>query len=186
MGGGILLSIIISAANLNSDEKIKFEEIYYAHKNTLFYQAKKIVKNENDAEDVLQETFIKIAKNIKSIANIKSKETLSFLIVVTKNTAYDYIRKTSKTIELPLSETESFIDESALENLVNNIEYEQIVSVITSIPTPYNEVLYLHYVKDFSVKKTADILNKKTATVKMQLVRGKKLLIEKLSEVFYG
>ena len=69
---------------------------------------------------------------------------------------------------------------------MSSIEYQQIVSVITSIPTPYNEVLYLHYVKDYSIKKTANILNKKTATVKMQLVRGKKILIDKLSEVLYG
>ena len=181
-----MLSIILSSVDLNTEEKSKFEQIYHRHKNTLFFQALKIVKNENDAEDILQEAFIKIAKNIKSIHDIKSRETLSFLIVITKNTAYDYIRKASKITELPLSETETYIDESALENLVSSIEYEQIVSVITSIPTPYNEVLYLHYVKDYSIKKTANILDKKTATVKMQLVRGKRILIEKLSEVLYG
>lgn len=127
-----------------------------------------------------------IAKNLKSINDIKSKETVSFLFVITKNTAYDYIRKSSKIIELPLTETESNLDESALENLVSNIEYQEIVSTITNIPSPYNEVLYLHFVKDYSIKKTANILDKKTATVKMQLVRGKKILIDKLSEVLYG
>ena len=105
---------------------------------------------------------------------------------ITKNTAYDYIRKSSKIIELPLSETEGALDESALDNLVSNIEYQEIVSTITNIPSPYNEVLYLHFVKDYSIKKTANILDKKTATVKMQLVRGKKILIDKLSEVLYG
>lgn len=181
-----MLSIVLSAVDLNTDDKNKFEAIYNIHKNALFYHALKIVRNESDAEDVLQEAFIKIAKNINAIRDVKSKETISFLIVITKNTAYDYIRKSSKIIELPLSETENFIEESALENLVSSIEYKQIVSVITSIPTPYNEVLYLHYVKDYSIKKTANILDKKTATVKMQLVRGKRILIEKLSEVLYG
>jgi len=181
-----LLSIILSAVDLDIDEKNKFEAVYNRHKNALFNQAMSIVKNEKDAEDILQEAFIKIAKNIKSFDDIKSKETLSFLIVITKNTAYDYIRKSSKIVELPLRETEGAIDENALNNLVGNIEYQEIVSVITSIPSPYNEVLYLHYVKDYSIKKTATLLNKKTATVKMQLVRGKKILIDKLSEVLYG
>lgn len=181
-----MLSIILSAVDLNTDEKNKFEAVYNRHKNALFNQALSIVKNEKDAEDILQEAFIKIAKNIKSIDDIKSKETVSFLIVITKNTAYDYIRKSSKIVELPLSETEGAIDESALDNLVGSIEYQEIVSVIASIPSPYNEVLYLHYVKDYSIKKTATLLDKKTATVKMQLVRGKKILIEKLSEVLYG
>lgn len=181
-----MLCIILSAVDLNRDEKNKFEAIYNKHKNALFYQALSIVKNENDAEDVVQEAFIKIAKNIRSIADIQSKETKAFLIIITKNTAYDYIRKSSKIVELPLSETENAIDENALDNLVSNIEYGEIVSAIRDIPSPYNEVLYLHYVKDYSIKKTASLLDKKTATVKMQLVRGKKILIDKLLEVIYG
>ena len=94
--------------------------------------------------------------------------------------------KDLKVAILPLNEKESVADDTALENLVGNIEYEEIVKVIENIPSPYNEVLYLHYVKDYSVKKTAALLDKKTATVKMQLVRGKRILIEKLSEVLYG
>lgn len=180
-----MLSVVLSAVDLNTGDKNKFESIYNIHKNALFYHALKIVKNESDAEDVLQEAFFKIAKNINAIDDVKSKETVSFLIVITKNTAYDYIRKSSKIIELPLSETEKFVDESVLDDLVSSIEYEQIVSVITSIPSPYNEVLFLHYVKDYSIKKTATILDKKPATVKMQIVRGKKILIDKLSEVLY-
>lgn len=180
-----MLSIILLSVDMDTKEKSKFESIYNIHKNTLFHQAQKIVKNENDAEDVLQEAFIKIAKNIKAIDDIKSKETISFLIIITKNTAYDYIKKSSKIIELPLKETESNTDENALENLVGNIEYQEIVSTITNIPSPYNEVLYLHFVKDYSIKKTATLLEKSTATVKMQLVRGKKILIDKLSEVLY-
>ena len=181
-----MLSIILTSANLNADEKNKFELIYHKYKNILFYQTLSIVKNENDAEDILQEAFIKIAKNIKLITDIDSKETKSFLIVITKNTAYDYIRKTSKITETPLEESENAVDEGALINLVSNIEYCEIVSVIKNIPSPYNEVLYLHYVNDYAVKKTATLLGRKTDTVKKQLVRGKKILIDKLSEVLYG
>lgn len=128
-----LLSIILSSVDMNTEEKSKFESIYYRHKNALFHQAMSIVNNEKDAEDVLQEAFIKIAKNLKLINDIKSKETVSFLIVITKNTAYDYIRKSSKIVELPLSESEGALDENSLDNLVGNIEYQEIVSIITGI-----------------------------------------------------
>ena len=180
-----MLFIILSSVNLNDCEKNKFEIVYNTYKKILFSHAFNIIKNTTDAEDVLQEAFIKIAKNINAIDDINSKETVSFLIVITKNTAYDYIRKTSKIKEFPISETLEAVDESALEALVSRIEYKEIVSVITDVPSPYNEVLYLHYVKDYSIKKTADLLKKKTATVKMQLVRGKKILLDKLSEVLY-
>jgi DNA-directed RNA polymerase specialized sigma24 family protein len=69
--------------------------------------------------------------------------------------------------------------------LVDKLEYQKIVLAITTIPSPYSEVLYLHFVKDFSIKKTASFLERKSTTVKMQLVRGKRILIERLSEVPY-
>lgn len=186
VGGGILLAVILSSVEMNADETNKFEAIYNKYKNILYYKALNIVKKESDAEDVLQEAFIKIAKNIKAVKNIDSKETASFLIVIVKNTAYDYIRKTSKKAEFSLDETQMLADEKALDDLVGNIEYQEIVAVISNIPSPYNEVLYLHYVKEYSIKQTADLLDKKIATVKMQLVRGKRMLTEKLSEVLYG
>lgn len=181
-----MFSLIFSSIDLNINEKNKFEAIYYKYKGMLFYTALNIVKNDNDAEDILQEAFIKTAKNIKLINDIESRETASFLIVITKNTAYDHIRKTTKITELPLSENEIGINEDRLNHLVCDTEYKELISVITSIPSPYNEVLYLHYAKDYSIKKTAKLLDRKESTVKMQLVRGKKILAEKLSEVLYG
>ena len=59
-----MLFVVFSTVDLNTYEKNKFEAIYNMYKNVLFYQALNIVKNENDAEDILQEAFIKIAKNI--------------------------------------------------------------------------------------------------------------------------
>lgn len=181
-----MLSVIFMSVDMNDEEKNKFEKLYNKYKNALFYQALKFVQNEADAEDILQNAFIKIAKNINSIDDSNSKETLSFLIVITKNTAYDFIRKTSKITEVPLSLIEETTHtEDTLDNVINRLEYQSIVTVVSKIPTPYNEVLYLHYVKDYSIKKTASLLKRKTATVKMQLVRGKQILIKKLTEVLY-
>ena len=81
-----MLSIVLSAVDLNSDDKNKFESIYNIHKNVLYYHALKIVRNESDAEDVLQEAFFKIAKNINAIDDVKSKETIcSYSILLTKS-----------------------------------------------------------------------------------------------------
>lgn len=185
-GGGVLLSAIILSAALDTAEQTKFEKIYYKYKNTLFHQAMSILKNESDAEDVLQNAFIKIAKNINAVKDVNSKETLSFLIVITRNTAYDHLRKSAKTNELPLEDIDSIkASDDHIEDLVNRLEYEKIVSVITAIPSPYNEVLYLHYVKELSAKKIAHFLDRNISTVKMQLVRGKRILIKNLTEVLY-
>jgi len=67
-----------------------------------------------------------------------------------------------------------------IEELAEKTEYEDLIAAIKSVPTPYNEVLFLHYVNELPVKKTAALLERKVSTVKMQIVRGKKLLLQAL------
>ena len=96
------------------------------------------------------------------------------------------MRKQSSYNEIALEDISNIpYDDKAIENLVGKMQYEKIVSCIRNIPSPYMEVLYFHYVNDYSIKHTAHLLNRKTETVKTQLVRGKKILIKELSEVFY-
>lgn len=179
-----MLSLLVITQDLSSDEKPKFEQLYYKYRNTLFFAAFNILKNRQDAEDALQNAFIKISQNMKSIEDLESAKTLSYLLVITRNTAYDYIRKNYKTEEIPIEEIDEMADfDIQIEKIVSNIDYKNTVSAIKSIPTPYNEVLYLHYVMDYSLSKTAKLLDRKNSTVKMQLVRGKKILLTKLSEV---
>ncbi|MBR2043484.1 MAG: sigma-70 family RNA polymerase sigma factor [Clostridia bacterium] len=181
-----MLSVILMNVDLNESESNKFEELYYKYRKRLFSCAFSILKNNEDSEDVLQNAFIKIAQNIKCIAELESKETAAFLTVIVKNCAYDFLRKYSDYTEPLTEETENIsVNDNSIEELVDKLEYEKIVSVIKNIPSPYNEVLYIHFVKDYSLKKTAVILGRKTATVKMQLVRGKKILVEKLREALY-
>lgn len=181
-----MLSAILLTVEMESKDKNKFETLYYKYRQRLYNCALKAVGNRADAEDVLQNAFIKIARNIKSVAEADSNETVAFLTVITKNAAYDFLRKRSRLSEAPLENAEEISDFSySMENAVSHLEYQTIVAVIKNIPSPYNEVLFLHFVKDFSIKKTARLLERKPATVKMQLVRGKKILAEKLSEALY-
>ena len=181
-----MLFLAMITQNCTAEDKSKFEQLYYKYRNTLFFAALNIVKNRTDAEDVLQNVFIKIAKNMNSVGDLESRKTLSYLLVITKNSAYDYMRKNFKSEEIPLESIEEQADfDFSIEKMISSLEYRKTVKAITRVPSPYNEVLYLHYVMDYSVKKTAVILDRKESTVKMQIVRGKKILLEKLSEVQY-
>ena len=121
---------------------------------------------------------------IKKIEDINSKQTASFLIIITKNTALDFLRTDHKNAQESISEDVAY-SKDLLEQLLSRLEYQKIVTVIKELKPPYNEVLYLHFVNDLSIRQTAKLLNRKEKTVKMQLVRGKKILVSKLSEVLY-
>lgn len=181
-----MLSIVFLSVEMEEKEKDLFEKIYCKYRNLLYNKAYYIVKNENDAEDVLQNAFIKIAKNIKGIKNIEDRQTTAYLLIITQSCAYDFLRKTSKENKVSLEEAEDIFEyDVRIEQLAENTEYENIVNIIKNVPSPYNEVLFLHYVNDFSLRKTSELLGRKLNTVKMQLVRGKKLLLKALEEVSY-
>ena len=179
-----MLFCVLNAVPLESDEQEKFEKIYYKYRKTLFSCAFSIVLNRHDAEDVLHTAFVKITQNIKKIEDINSKQTASFLIIITKNTALDFLRTDHKNAQESISEDVAY-SKDLLEQLLSRLEYQKIVTVIKELKPPYNEVLYLHFVNDLSIRQTAKLLNRKEKTVKMQLVRGKKILVSKLSEVLY-
>ena len=73
-----------------------------------------------------------------------------------------------------------FLRRTIIEEIAEKTEYEKLLAAVKSVPPPYNEVLFLHYVNEMPVKKTAALLGRKVSTVKMQLVRGKKLLLQAL------
>lgn len=181
-----MLAFILSSVELNEHQKSRLEEIYYKYRELLFSYAKRIVSNDADAEDVLQNTFMKIANSLNKVGDTDSKETAAFFIVITRNTAYDFLRRRSRYHEIPLEHiSETISDGQSVEALASKLEYKKIVSAIKRIPSPYQEVLYLHYVCDYSIKNTARLLDRKAQTVKTQLVRGKKLLLKHFSEAIY-
>ena len=59
----------------NEDDKIKFEDIYNKYKKMMFWIANQILKDERDIEEVVQDSFIKIIRNLDKIEKINSKKT---------------------------------------------------------------------------------------------------------------
>lgn len=72
-------------------------------------------------------------------------------------------------------------DNEFLDMICNNISYQEVLSAIRSLDKKYEDVLYLHFVIGMTVPEVAEHLERNKQTVKKQLLRGKILLLEKLS-----
>ena len=173
-----LMELDLAAVAAGSTEAL--ERLYNTAKAAVYSYSLSVLRNVQDAEDVLHDAFIKTAKSIKQIDDIGSRRTAAYLTVITKNTAYDRLRRLKRLNETPIDTCELAADDALIEELAEKTEYEDLIAAIKSVPTPYNEVLFLHYVNELPVKKTAALLERKVSTVKMQLVRGKKLLLQAL------
>lgn len=167
----------------DEDDRAKFEIIYHTYRKRMVLTADSVLHNKDDAEDVVHDTFIKIACNMKSIEDPKSNKTLSYVIKATKNNAINLLNKNEKRNELiKLDDVENMTDEQFFEKLSLTESYEEIVNAIRNLNDTYRDVMFYHFVEEMKIRDIADLLGRKNSAVQQQLIRGKKKLLEILEK----
>lgn len=163
----------------NDDDRSKFEILYNKYRKRMVYTAYSVLGNNEDAEDVVHDTFIKIARNMKSIDDPTSDQTLSYVIKATKNNAINLLNKNKKRNEhIQLEDVENRSDGKFLERLHIEENYAAVVDAIRLLKDTYRDVMFFHFVEGMKIKEIADLLGKKQSTVQQQLIRGKKQLLK--------
>ena len=163
----------------DDDDKKKFEMLYNLYGKRMAKVAFSVLKNKEDAEDAVQDTFVKIARNMRSIGDPDSGETLSYVLKATKNTAINLSQKnTTRNKHIQFEDVENMTDEQFLDKLRIQERYEETVEAISSLDDTYNDVLFYHFVSGMKIKEIADLLGRKSSTVHQQIVRGKRKLLE--------
>lgn len=176
--------LLFYLASLNSPEDKKtFEYYYLTYQRQMFAMANSVLHNERDAEDAVHNAFLGILKHVDVLQNTDEEKGKWYCLKAAKNAALNIVRKNRANPQVVAMEVLSFVpDERALEELIEKTEYGEVLAAVNQLGDIYRDVLYLHYVMEMPVKKIADVLNRKTATVKQQLVRGKKMLSDILSQ----
>jgi len=147
---------------------IDLDEAVDVYGDMVYRVAMTIVKNPTDAQDVFQETFLKLVRYRETI---ESEEHLkAWLIRVATNCAKSLVTSSwyQKTEELSQDLREEQTQES--EQSAGLIEH------LKKLPDKYRMVLYLFYYEEYSVKEIGGILVKKESTVKSLLSRGRDML----------
>lgn len=163
-------------------DKSKFEVLYYEYRDRMMDMALSVLHNKEDAEDAVHNTFIAIAKNMKSIDEAKSARTLSYVLKATKNTSINMLKKRNKHETISLDDIRDISDEEFYEKLNLKQQYNDVVKAIVKLDDKYKDVLFYHFVSDMTANEISKLLGRKQSTVKQQLVRGKVLLFKILGD----
>lgn len=163
----------------NSENERKIEKLYEKYNRLMYVVVYNILKNHEDSEDVVIESWEKIIRHLDKIGEIDCQETKSFIVIITERTAIDFYRKRKKrdNIRVLTDEYEMSPYFVTKDKALDNIELHQIME---NIPKKYSEVLILYYVNGFSGKEIADLLGIKEAAVMARLSRGRKHLRKEL------
>lgn len=170
-------------------EMSRFEYGFRHYKDHMFRVAFSVVKNEADAEEIVQEVFVKIASEDNDCVErlTVDADLRNYLLKAAKNGALNEIRKASrKEISMddaencPMTEMPDVESMDVIEQLAIKVEYKELVEIIRNLDDPYKDALYYHFVLDLTVPETAEHLGRSVSTVKKQIVRGKRMLLAEL------
>ena len=171
---------VISTPKNNDTEKLRL--IYEKYKNRMYISACRILGDPLLAEDAVHDAFIAISHNLHKIRDIDSVSTASYVIKAAKSRALNMVKKNSTENIVPIEQTTEPFDDTLIDKVCEKQSVERIVSVIMSLDERYRDVLSLYYLNELTVCEIADILSRKETTVKQQLSRGRKRVIEALEK----
>jgi RNA polymerase sigma factor (sigma-70 family) len=164
-----------------------FENLVNHYKSKVYTIAYKIIKNREDAQEIAQDTFIKIFRNINNFKYNSKFSTWLYRIVY--NEAISKIRK-KKNDNISLEQTYDIGDEGdTYKSLLTLKDYEQrkyIDMAINNLDEDESVILTLFYLEEKSIEELQEITGLTQSNIKVKLHRGRKKLYAELSSILKG
>lgn len=175
---------------LQGDQRA-YEALLARHNKAIFHVVMKIVRNREEAQDLVQETFMKA---FNALASYRSEYRFStWLYKIAANCAIDFVRKKriealslDKPIETKDGRVEFEVPDSSWDpeqDLVRKQKLKSIEEAIDSLPDKYREVIIYRHKDDKPYEEIADILKVPVGTVKARIFRARELLKKKLKPI---
>ncbi|PBQ30863.1 hypothetical protein CNR22_03425 [Sphingobacteriaceae bacterium] len=165
-------------ANCKKGDKQAQFQMYSWLAPTLLGICVRYLQDRDEAEDVMQDSFVKIFTNLKSLKNEGSFEGWAKRIAV--NTALTALRKKNRIYferNLEIVETIEFESEEK-----EHMSLEEILSCMSVLSEGYRTIINLALVEDFSHREIAEKLNITESTSRSQLARARQALMKLLKE----
>jgi RNA polymerase sigma-70 factor (ECF subfamily) len=177
--------IILLLSIASEEQKIKFEQLYQLYKDLMMYISLKILKKKELAEEAVQESLIKILINIDDAGEIKCHETKSWIVVITKRTAFNklkYEKRRDHENDNVLEYT-NFSKISIEDIAIQEIAIERVKAGLENLDDKYSECIILRYYFGYSNSKLAKHFKGSAEVIRKRCERGRKKLIKKLAAI---
>jgi len=162
---------------LKGDSKIQ-KELYNRFAPKMYAVCLRYANNAENAQDLLQEGFIKIFRNLNRFRGEGSFEGWIRRIFV--NTSIEYYRK--KTNVFSITERENLMVEDGGLNALDKLAEKDIIKLVQELSPGYRTVFNLYTIEGFSHKEIGIMLNISEGTSKSQLARAKGILKKKVEQ----
>lgn len=139
------------------------EELLRRYKSKIYTSIYMLVKDEYLAEDIFQDTFIKVINTLKGGRYNEEGKFLPWVLRIAHNLVIDYFRKDKRTPVITngdgfdIFDVLGFYDESVEERMVREQTHKELRQMIQMLPAEQKEVLIMRHYGDMSFKEIADV-----------------------------
>lgn len=180
-----MLSFYLSIIEDESDKRF-FERIYTQYSDDIFRRVYYILRNREDAEDAVQDTWQKIYVHLAKLREMNENVLRAYIMSIAKNHAITIFRKRKKEEELmcdaDIVDVADNLSEGDFLASFDGTDREFIVDCIEKLGEKYGDVLVYYYLHGHSIKEIAKLMNISANTVGSRLARARTKLYELLKE----
>jgi RNA polymerase sigma-70 factor (ECF subfamily) len=166
------------------NERARFEAQVLPHLDAAYNLARWLTRNEQDAEDVVQEAFVRA---MRYFASFKGGEARPWLLAIVRNTCWSWLEKNRPadvtTMEPgALEATLDVVSASAAAEanpeviLLQSANRKLVNQALEELPVAFREVIVMREIEDLSYKEIASVAAIPIGTVMSRLARGRELL----------
>src|SRR5947207_5922878 len=163
-------------------ELASFEALMLPHIDAAHNLARWLLRNEQDAQDVVQEAYLRA---FKSFGGFHGSNGRAWLLTIVRNASYTLLKK-NRAVDLTTTFDEEIHaighDSASPATILEHAEDAELIrGVMDKLPTEFREILTLRHQEGLSYKKIADIVKIPTGTVMSRLARARAKLKEYLA-----
>lgn len=185
---GVILIMRTSEEDLVRDfqrgEDLAYAALYNRYKRHIYCFCLKMIGDEDEVKDIVQEVFLKMYEHRWQLAN--PSRFRAWLFMIARNQCFTHYRdsKHMTPIDHTWSGSESLEAESVVQEIERNEEVLLVRSFIDQLKPEYREVIVLREYQGLSYEEIADVIGTTIAAIKAKLFKARKELYEKMKPVF--
>ena len=171
-------------------EQSCFEEIIHRHKNKVFAYIGLYIRDQSLAEDIFQDTFLKVIQSVKAGKYYDNGKFLSWVMRIAHNLIIDHFRRlkqmntmSNDDYESDLFNSRKLADANIEENIVRSQIRKDVRKLIGQLPDDQKEVVILRHYAGLSFKEIADLtdvsINTALGRMRYALINMRKIMQEK-------
>lgn len=162
--------------------KEKIKELYLLYEKPMYYIALAVLKNQQDAEDAVSESFCKIIVNMDKLKDAGSPQTRAYIVKTVKSCAVSVYRKNMRKNENTSELDENLVSDDCFEDVFDSSSRESLEKLLGTLGDVDADIIIMHGRDGLTHKEITHRLSMSESNVRKRYERARKTVLKTIKE----